>query len=278
MEVKIKLNGKDGGPTTSQPTCCSDRFRPRPRLQQRKARLRDVERAACARCCSTTVPVLSCSTLAARADGRSVCTLEGLQAEASEFVGLHRRPGRRAVRLSATQALVMNTIALLRENPDPTDDEILAYLQRQPVPLLGLRGPAARHPRLPGQQEASARRLERECDPNTAPWPNSVRTEDSLQLSAGQARLHRRHRPRCAGGQAACEAPTPTPLVKTTDTSQRPRSCLAWSTCTPGRTCPTSASPTRVDRHPETSPYDRLIIDRHVRFVGDVVAIVAAEN
>lgn len=29
---------------------------------------------------------------------------------------------------------------------------------------------------------------------------------------------------------------------------------------------------------PEPSPYDRLIIDRHVRFVGDVVAIIAAEN
>ncbi|MCQ2516408.1 MAG: molybdopterin-dependent oxidoreductase [Saccharofermentans sp.] len=30
--------------------------------------------------------------------------------------------------------------------------------------------------------------------------------------------------------------------------------------------------------YPEPSPYDRLIIDRHVRFSGDVVAIVAAEN
>lgn len=30
--------------------------------------------------------------------------------------------------------------------------------------------------------------------------------------------------------------------------------------------------------YPEPSPYDRLIIDRHVRFVGDVVAIVAAED
>ena len=29
---------------------------------------------------------------------------------------------------------------------------------------------------------------------------------------------------------------------------------------------------------PEPSPYDRLIIDRHVRFAGDVVAIIAAEN
>lgn len=30
--------------------------------------------------------------------------------------------------------------------------------------------------------------------------------------------------------------------------------------------------------YPEPSPYDRLIIDRHVRFVGDVVAIIAADT
>ena len=30
--------------------------------------------------------------------------------------------------------------------------------------------------------------------------------------------------------------------------------------------------------YPEASPYDRLVIDRHVRFVGDVVAIVAGAD
>ena len=30
--------------------------------------------------------------------------------------------------------------------------------------------------------------------------------------------------------------------------------------------------------YPEASPYDRLVIDRHVRFVGDVVAILAGED
>ncbi len=30
--------------------------------------------------------------------------------------------------------------------------------------------------------------------------------------------------------------------------------------------------------YPEPSPYDRLILDRHVRFVGDAVAIIAAES
>ena len=30
--------------------------------------------------------------------------------------------------------------------------------------------------------------------------------------------------------------------------------------------------------YPEPSPYDRLILDRHVRFAGDAVAIIAAED
>ena len=30
--------------------------------------------------------------------------------------------------------------------------------------------------------------------------------------------------------------------------------------------------------YPEPSPYDRLILDQRVRFVGDAVAIVAGEN
>ena len=50
---------------------------------------RGCETSACGLCTVMLddVPALSCSTLAARADGRSVYTLEGLQAEASEFVG-----------------------------------------------------------------------------------------------------------------------------------------------------------------------------------------------
>ena len=30
--------------------------------------------------------------------------------------------------------------------------------------------------------------------------------------------------------------------------------------------------------YPEMSPYDRLLLDRHVRYVGDVVAIVAGRD
>ena len=72
-------------------------------------------------------PVLSCSTLAARASGHSVHTLEGLQEEASEFVGFIADQGAEQCGF-CNPGFVMNTIALLRENPDPSDEEILAYL------------------------------------------------------------------------------------------------------------------------------------------------------
>ncbi len=72
-------------------------------------------------------PVLSCSVLAARADGHEIYTLEGLQEEAAEFVGFIADQGADQCGF-CNPGFVMNTIALLRENPDPTDDEIRAYL------------------------------------------------------------------------------------------------------------------------------------------------------
>mgnify|MGYP001081050992 CR=1 FL=1 len=72
-------------------------------------------------------PVLSCSMLAARADGKKIVTLEGMQEEAKEFGGFLADEGAEQCGF-CNPGFVMNTIALLRENPDPTDDEIRAYL------------------------------------------------------------------------------------------------------------------------------------------------------
>ena len=72
-------------------------------------------------------PILSCSTLAVRADGHEIYTLEGLQEEASDFVGFIADQGADQCGF-CNPGFVMNTIALLRENPDPTDDEIRAFL------------------------------------------------------------------------------------------------------------------------------------------------------
>lgn len=73
------------------------------------------------------VPVLSCSMLAARASGHEVKTLEGLQEEAGEFIGFIADRGAEQCGF-CNPGFVMNTIAMLREYPDPTDDQIRAFL------------------------------------------------------------------------------------------------------------------------------------------------------
>ena len=72
-------------------------------------------------------PILSCSMLAVRADGHAIDTLEGLQEEAADFVGFIADQGADQCGF-CNPGFVMNTIALLRENPDPTDDEIRSFL------------------------------------------------------------------------------------------------------------------------------------------------------
>lgn len=72
-------------------------------------------------------PVLSCSVLAARVEGQKVTTLEGLQEEAAEFGAFIANQGAEQCGF-CNPGLMMNAIAMFRENPEPTDEEILAYL------------------------------------------------------------------------------------------------------------------------------------------------------
>ena len=72
-------------------------------------------------------PVLSCSVLAARANGRKVTTLEGLQEEAYEFGQFIADQGAEQCGF-CNPGFVMNAIALFRENPDPGEEEIKEYL------------------------------------------------------------------------------------------------------------------------------------------------------
>ena len=72
-------------------------------------------------------PVLSCSVLAARADGHKVCTLEGLQEEAAEFGAFIADQGAEQCGF-CNPGMIMNALALFRENPEPTEEEIKEYL------------------------------------------------------------------------------------------------------------------------------------------------------
>ena len=72
-------------------------------------------------------PVLSCSVLAVRADGRRVTTLEGLQEEAAEFGGFIADQGAEQCGF-CNPGFIMNAIALFREKESPTEEEIKEYL------------------------------------------------------------------------------------------------------------------------------------------------------
>ena len=72
-------------------------------------------------------PVLSCSTIAARVNGAEVVTLEGLQDEATAFGAYVADEGAEQCGF-CNPGFMMNAIAMFRENPDPTDDEIREYL------------------------------------------------------------------------------------------------------------------------------------------------------
>ena len=72
-------------------------------------------------------PVLSCSVLVARADGHKVTTLEGLQKEAAEFGAFIADQGAEQCGF-CNPGMIMNALALFRENPEPSEDEIKEYL------------------------------------------------------------------------------------------------------------------------------------------------------
>lgn len=125
MDIKMTLNKKTITAAIESDMLLIDFLRSQGCLSVK----RGCETANCGLCTVLMdgVPVLSCSVLAARASGHRIDTLEGLQEEAEEFVGFIADQGAEQCGF-CNPGFVMNAIALFRENPEPSDDEIRAYL------------------------------------------------------------------------------------------------------------------------------------------------------
>ncbi len=125
MEIKVKLNGK----------MIMDSIEPDMLLLDfcRKHHCKSVKRGCeTSNCGLCTVwldgtPVLSCNVLAARANGKNVTTLEGLQEEAKEFGMFLAKEGGEQCGF-CNPGFIMNVLAMERELEDPTEDEIKEYL------------------------------------------------------------------------------------------------------------------------------------------------------
>ena len=104
----------------------------------------------------------------------------------------------------------------------------------------------------------------------------SVRKKDSMQLLLGKPVYTEDIAPDALVVKLL-RSPHANAMVKTIDTSKAKKVSGVVDVYT-WEDVPDQRFSNAGQTYPETSPYDRLIIDRHVRFVGDVVAIVAAEN
>ena len=125
MQINLKLNGKLIKEEIADELLLIDFVRKHGCYSVK----RGCETANCGLCTVFLdgTPVLSCAMLAARAEGRRVETLEGLQKEAEEFGSFIADQGAEQCGF-CNPGMIMNAIALFRENPEPTDEEIKQYL------------------------------------------------------------------------------------------------------------------------------------------------------
>lgn len=125
MEIRFWLNGKMIQAETDPDTLLLDFLREHGCYSVK----RGCETANCGLCTVLLEdkPVLSCSLLAARADGKKVVTLEGMQAEAEEFGEFLAKEGAEQCGF-CNPGFLMNVFAMLKELKDPTEEQINEYL------------------------------------------------------------------------------------------------------------------------------------------------------
>ena len=125
MQINLVLNGKKYNDIINPDTLLLDYVRSKGCYSVK----RGCETANCGLC---TVhlngkPVLSCSVLAARANGGVVTTLEGLQAEAKEFGAFMANEGSEQCGF-CSPGFIMNVLAMKKELENPTEEDINQYL------------------------------------------------------------------------------------------------------------------------------------------------------
>ena len=125
MLIKMNLNGKDIEALIEPDMLLIDFLRSQGCLSVK----RGCDTSNCGLCTvlADDKPILSCSVLAARMDGHQIIALEGMQEEAQRLAEFIADQGAEQCGF-CNPGMMMNAIALLKENPYPSDEDILDYL------------------------------------------------------------------------------------------------------------------------------------------------------
>ena len=125
MTIQFRLNGKSVQAEIQADTLLIDLLRSLGCYSVK----RGCETANCGLCTvwMDKKPILSCSTLAVRADGRHIRTMEGLQKEAEEFGRFLAAEGGEQCGF-CSPGFIMNVLAMARELKDPDEEAIKEYL------------------------------------------------------------------------------------------------------------------------------------------------------
>ena len=137
MEIIIKVNGRRIAEQIEPDLLLIDFLRKHGCYSVK----RGCETANCGLCTvlMDNTPVLSCSVLAARADGHEIYTLEGLQEEAAEFVGFIADQGADQCGF-CNPGFIVNVIAMTKELQQPDEQEIKEYLEGNLCRCTGYQG------------------------------------------------------------------------------------------------------------------------------------------
>lgn len=125
MQINVTLNGKKKSFEIENNEFLADTLRSNGMLSIRKA----CNTSNCGLC---TVwidgkPVLSCSLLAVKADGKSITTIEGVQPQAEEFARILVDDGADQCGF-CSPGFIMTVLAMKNDLLNPTEEDIIHYL------------------------------------------------------------------------------------------------------------------------------------------------------
>lgn len=229
-------------------------------------------------------PVLSCSVLMARVDGREVTTLEGTGPERALLARCLAEEGAEQCGF-CSPGLEMAVLALDRSRPDADGDAVREFLAGNLCRCSGYASQMRAIRRFLARHANGGELPPREvpADPTTESGERheqiarAVAKKDSEALLAGRPVYTADLAPEDALVVRLVRSKHANALVTAID-AERARALPGVVAVLTPDDVPHHRFTLAGQSYLEPSPYDTVLLDRHVRYVGDEVAIVVAES